>query len=207
MGDDMTLRTLSASLNENPPRAARLLLLLSLLVVVVSCASRRTESPSDEGSLAAALARQGDAWDKAIVRKDVAAIAANMADDFRNIRSNGSVVNKDAFLRDITIPELVIDPYTVEDFDVRVYGDTALLSGRTRMTGRQSGAQFVAHYRYIDVYVRRGGVWRVVSVQNKLIDFSTEFFRSPAPAGRNVYRTLARISQAPLGAASVRCRS
>jgi ketosteroid isomerase-like protein len=165
----MTLRTLSASRNENPTRAARLLLILSLLVVVVACASRRAVSPSDDGSLAAVLASQGDAWDKAIVRKDVAAIAANMADDFRNIRSNGSVVNKDAFLRDITAPELVIDPYTVEDFDVRVYGDTALLSGRTRMTGRYSGEPFVSHYRYIDVYVRRGGVWRVVSVQTTSI--------------------------------------
>ncbi len=167
--EHMTLRTLSASRNENPPRAARLLLLLSLLAVVATCASPRTESPSDDGSIAAALARQGDAWDRAIVRKDVAAIAANMADDFRNIRSNGSVVDKDTFLRDITAPELVIDPYTVEDFDVRVYGDTALLSGRTRMTGRYSGAPFVAHYRYIDVYVRRGGVWRVVSVQTTSI--------------------------------------
>jgi ketosteroid isomerase-like protein len=162
--EHMTLRMQNASRTEKAPRAARLLLLLSLLAVVAACAPHRTESPSD-GSLAAALARQGDAWDKAIVRKDVAAIAANMADDFRNIRSNGSVVDKDTFLRDITAPELVIDPYTVEDFDVRVYGDTALLSGRTRMTGRDSGKPFVAHYRYIDVYVRRDGVWRVVSVQ------------------------------------------
>ena len=165
----MTLRTLSAPRNVYPPRAARLLLLLSLLAVVVSCASTHKESPSDDKSLAASLARQGDAWDKAIVRKDVAAIAANMADDFRNIRSNGSVVDKATFLRDITAPELVIDPYTVEDFDVRVYGDTALLSGRTRMTGRNSGEPFVAHYRYIDVYVRRDGVWRVVSVQTTSI--------------------------------------
>jgi ketosteroid isomerase-like protein len=165
----MTLRALSAPRKENPLRAARLLLLLSLVAIVGACASTRTEPPSDDKSLAAALARQGDAWDKAIVRKDVAAIAANMADDFRNIRSNGTVVDKAAFLRDITAPELVIDPYTVEDFDVRIYGDTALLSGRTRMTGRYSGDPFVAHYRYIDVYVRRGGVWRVVSVQTTSI--------------------------------------
>src|SRR5215475_5495425 len=111
--EHMTLKTLRASRNENSPRASRLLLLLSLLAVLVACASPRTESPSDDGSIAAVLARQGDAWDKAIVRKDVAAIAANMGDDFRNIRSNGSVVDKNAFLRDITAPELVIDPYTV----------------------------------------------------------------------------------------------
>jgi ketosteroid isomerase-like protein len=163
--EHMTLRTQSAPRNEKGPRTARLFLLLSLLAAIAACASHRTESPPDVGSLAATLARQADAWDKAIVRKDVAAIATNMADDFRNIRNNGSVVDKATFLRDITAPELVIDPYTVEDFDVRIYGDTALLSGRTRMTGRDSGKPFVAHYRYTDVYVRRDGVWRVVSVQ------------------------------------------
>lgn len=53
----------------------------------------------------------------------------------------------------------------VEDFDVRLYGDVALLSGRTRMTGSYDGKAFASHYRYIDVYVRRQGVWKIVSVQ------------------------------------------
>jgi ketosteroid isomerase-like protein len=53
----------------------------------------------------------------------------------------------------------------VEDFDVRVYGDVALLSGRTRMTGNYRGEPFASHYRYIDIYVRRGSEWKIVSVQ------------------------------------------
>ncbi len=48
---------------------------------------------------------------------------------------------------------------------MRLYGDVALLCGRTRMTGRYDGEPFVSHYRYIDVYVRAGGEWRVASVQ------------------------------------------
>ncbi|UUZ50809.1 nuclear transport factor 2 family protein [Massilia sp. B-10] len=59
----------------------------------------------------------------------------------------------------------MIDPYRVEDFDVRVYGDVALLTGRTRMTGSYDGKQFKSHYRYTDVYVRRDGQWKVASVQ------------------------------------------
>ena len=116
----------------------------------------------------AALTRQADQWDKDIVRKDAAAIAANMAEDFRQIASDGSVADKAAFLKDITSPDLVIDPYTVEEFDVRIYGeagDVALLSGSTRMTGRYQGEPFTTHYRYIDTYVRRDGRWQVVSVQ------------------------------------------
>lgn len=126
------------------------------------------ETVTREGDLVADLTRQADRWDKDIVRKDALAIAANMAEDFRQIASDGSVADKAGFLRDITSADLAIDPYTVEDLDVRIYGaagDVALLSGRTRMTGRYQGEPFATHYRYIDTYVRRDGRWQVVSVQ------------------------------------------
>jgi ketosteroid isomerase-like protein len=118
--------------------------------------------PTDD---VAALTRQADAWDQAIVRKDAAAIAANMADDFRQIGGSGEIETKASFVADLVDPALRIDPYTVEDFDVRLDGDVALLSGRTRMTGSYQGKPFASHYRYIDVYVRRGGAWKIVSVQ------------------------------------------
>jgi len=117
-------------------------------------------SPSEE------LARQADAWDKAIIRKDRAAIAENMAEDLRQISARGDVAGKAAFLDAITSPKLVINPYGVEDMDIRFYGDSvALVSGRTRMTGSYDGKAFGSHYRYIDVYVRKEGKWRVSSVQ------------------------------------------
>jgi hypothetical protein len=33
------------------------------------------------------------------------------------------------------------------------------------MTGRYEGKPFASHYRYIDVYARRDGRWKIVSVQ------------------------------------------
>jgi len=111
------------------------------------------------------LIQQADAWDKAIVRKDAAAISANMSEDFRQISARGDVSGKAAFIEAITSPKLVINPYGVEDMDVRFYGDVALISGRTRMTGSWDGKPFGSHYRYVDVYVRKDGQWRVASVQ------------------------------------------
>lgn len=140
-------------------------LLLAVTVVLQGCAFGAGGGRGGGEAVAAALAVQAQGWDEAIVRKDRAAIAANMAADFRQIRGNGDVVDRATFLADITDPRLEIDPYTVEDFSVRLYGDVALLCGRTRMTGRYDGEPFVSHYRYIDVYVRTGGEWRVASVQ------------------------------------------
>ena len=136
-----------------------------LLTTLAACASApMTESRPDPQTVAF-LTQKADAWDKAIVRKDRAAIEANMAEDFRQIDSAGNVETKQSFVDDLMSPQLVIDPYTVEDFDVRLYGDTALLSGRTRMTGKYDGKPFATHYRYIDIYVKRGGLWQIVSVQ------------------------------------------
>jgi ketosteroid isomerase-like protein len=111
------------------------------------------------------LTRQAHDWDAAIIAKDMSAVATNMAPDYRHIRDNGQVSDGAAFLAFIGSPKLVIHPYKVNDLEVRLYGDTALLSGTTRMSGSYDGTPFTTHYRYIDVYVRRGGKWQVASVQ------------------------------------------
>ena len=137
-----------------------------VLVILLAggCASSVTQDVAASG-LVARLSAQADAWDKAIVLKDRAAIEQNMAEDFRQIDGAGNVESKTSFVDGLLSPDLQIDPYVVEDFDVRVYGDVALLSGRTRMSGRHQGTPFSSHYRYIDVYVRRQGQWKIVSVQ------------------------------------------
>ena len=134
------------------------------LPLVASAQVAQVTNP--QAQLVEQLTRQADQWDKAIVRKDRNAIASNMADDFRQIDAAGDVENKAQFLDGVLDAKLRIDPYTVEDFDVRIYADVALLSGRTRMTGAYDGKPFTSHYRYVDVYVRgKDGVWRVASVQ------------------------------------------
>jgi ketosteroid isomerase-like protein len=140
-------------------------LLIALFALMEACGPSATASKTSMADVVAQLTRQSDDWDKAIIRKDRAAIAANMTDDFRQIGSNGDVANKETFIQDLTADDFSIDPYTVEDFDVRVYGDVALLSGTTHMTGHQEGKPFKTQYRYIDVYRRIDGVWKVCSVQ------------------------------------------
>ena len=136
-----------------------------IAVGLSACSVTMTSTADAQGRDVAQLTRQADAWDKAIVRKDKAAIEANMADDFRQIDGDADIETKDSFVTGLLTPKLTINPYTVEDFEVRLYGDVALLSGRTQMTGSYDGKPFASHYRYIDIYVKRAGVWKIVSVQ------------------------------------------
>ncbi len=143
-------------------RSIRSTLLAILVLLVAGCAA---PPPPKDDATARLLTAQADAWDKAIVAKSAVVVAANVAPDFTQIESGGAVIGRDEFVKDLLDPSLRIDPYEVEDFGVRVYGNTALLTGRIRMTGASEGKPFASHFRYIDVYVKRDGAWKVVSIQ------------------------------------------
>ncbi|MEO8276665.1 MAG: nuclear transport factor 2 family protein [Thermoanaerobaculia bacterium] len=138
------------------------------LAALTSSFASAAPAPAADPKVVAELTAISDRWDKAIVRKDRAAIEANMADDFRDIDGYGNVAGKAAFVDGLVTADLTIDPYTVQEFDVRIYGsagDVALLSGRTNMTGKYQGKPFASNYRYIDTYAKRDGKWKIVSVQ------------------------------------------
>lgn len=139
----------------------RILLAIAVAALLGACAV----APVDPDEARRTLAAQAHAWDKALIAKDRAGIEANMAPEFRQLRSGGKIVGREEFINDVLDPGFSMDPYSVEDFEIRFFGDTALVYGRIRMSGRDGAERWSAHFRYIDTYVRRGGRWQVVSVQ------------------------------------------
>lgn len=146
-------------------RSTRALMLAMPIAALFLFSCTRPKIELDIKLISINLKQQADQWDQAIIRKDNDAIAGNMSNDFRHIGRTGEISNKETFLREINSPDLVIDPYIVEDFDIRIYGGCALLCGRTRMTGTYKGKPFQSHYRFIDTYRRDNGQWKVCNVQ------------------------------------------
>ena len=149
---------------ESAMQLSIVVLALNMLVAGSSCAVAPIAVRREEAVIET-LRQQVDAWDRAIVAKDRDRIAANMAEDFRQIDRAGAVHDKDAFLRAILDTRLEMEPYTVEELDIRLHGETALVMGRTRMHGRYDGQPFSTHSRFVDVYVLDDGEWRIVNVQ------------------------------------------
>lgn len=136
-----------------------------LALVAAAMISGCATTPPPAADTKALLVAQADAWDKAICAKDRAAIEANMHAAFFQISPRGERSSRAEFVASLLDPKLAIDPYTVDDLEVHLHGDTALLTATTRMSGRYDGKPFSTHYRYIDVYLREAGAWKIVSVQ------------------------------------------
>ena len=102
------------------------------------------------------------AFAEAIVRNDLECIGRLVADDWIIIDPNGEIVDRPRFFEVIKSGALTHDTMESEDFRVRVYGNSAVVTGVTRTKGKFVGQEFSTQERATDVFVRRDGRWRCV---------------------------------------------
>jgi hypothetical protein len=93
-----------------------------------------------------------------------------IADDFILIEVvGGTEVTKSSLLAAIRSGQLKFGPIEPADVRVRVYQTTAVVTGRTQMTGQFGETPFATKSRYTHVYVEQQGRWRLVTAQGTQI--------------------------------------
>jgi ketosteroid isomerase-like protein len=102
------------------------------------------------------------AFAEAIVRNDLEGIGGIVTDDWIVIDPNGQIVDRVRFFEVIKSGALTHDMMESEDFRVRVYGDSAVVTGLTRTKGKFMGQEFSTQERATDVFVKRDGRWQCV---------------------------------------------
>lgn len=105
-------------------------------------------------------------WDKAFRAKDLVFLERVLADEFVATYGDGSLGNKAKELELAKEFNKQVDSSTQDEFQVKVYGDTAIVWFRQTLTGPSKGKQLEVIYRYVDVFVLREGRWQCVSSQS-----------------------------------------
>ena len=108
------------------------------------------------------LLRIEEAFAEAIVRNDLESIGRLVADDWVVIDPNGEIVDRTRFFEVIKSGALTHDTMDSEDFRVRVYGDSAVVTAITSTKGKFMGEEFITRERATDVFVKREGRWQCV---------------------------------------------
>ena len=114
-------------------------------------------------------------WSQADLHKDAAVLNRILADDWIGIDFEGAVLNKAQALRGIASGSAALESTVLRDMKVRVYGDTAVITGTDTEKGEYHGKDSSGVYLWTDVFVRRNGRWQAVSSQ------STKLTKSEAP--------------------------
>jgi ketosteroid isomerase-like protein len=101
----------------------------------------------------------------AIVANNAEAIGRFVTHDWIIVNTDGRIVEKDRFLAVVESGVLTHDAMRLDEPRVRIYGETAVVTGCATSAGKFMGAEFKTLERSTDVLVRVDGQWRCVLTQ------------------------------------------
>jgi ketosteroid isomerase-like protein len=100
---------------------------------------------------------------QAQIGADAVALDHIYANDFIGIGPSGTVRTKPQVISDFTSGDLKFQSITTDDVRVRVYGNTAVETGRSIMSGQDKGKTVPRDNRFTRVWVKQHGRWRLVA--------------------------------------------
>ena len=102
-------------------------------------------------------------WNQAHVNGDAGALDKLWADDLEVDVPRLAVMSKADALSFARSGRMKFLHYATSDLRIRVYGDTAVVTGRLQRTRSMNGKEISDDWRFTKVYVRQAQQWRVVS--------------------------------------------
>ena len=134
--------------------------------VLVACAVTVVSAQRGVQSVQQTLEKLERDWVEAMQRNDVAFVSSVLAPEFIATYGDGERGNRTRELQLVKEFNSQIDEWTVDEFTVKVYGDTAVVWFTQRMTGPVQGQPRQIVTRYMDVFVNRDGKWLCVGSQS-----------------------------------------
>ena len=102
-------------------------------------------------------------YDVAQLKNDATWFERTFAEDYVWIGPDGIVVPKAEYVRDLASHDLTWESVEAKDMEVRVYGDTAIATGRFFGKGHFKGKPLDERQRFTSVLIKRNGRWQIIT--------------------------------------------
>jgi ketosteroid isomerase-like protein len=102
---------------------------------------------------------------RAILRGDAATLDRMTSDDYTFITLRGELRTKAEIVKGFQSGAFKYESRTISELNVRVYADTAIVTGRSTQKGVENGKDYSGDYRFTRVYLKENGRWVTVALQ------------------------------------------
>jgi ketosteroid isomerase-like protein len=86
-----------------------------------------------------------------------------LAEDFIITVEDGSTFSKSGYIAENSRPTLHVETSKMSDIHVRMYGNTAVVTGAYHEKGTSKGKPYEYHDRFTDVWMNINGKWQVIA--------------------------------------------
>jgi hypothetical protein len=139
--------------------------LMIFLVAASALLPSQAVSPSNDTRDAEELRRLETVWNEAHVRGDATALAALWDDELTVVVPEMPLMTRAELLAFWRSGRSAITRHETSDLVIRVYESAGVVTGRLRRDRNFNSQSVHDDWRFLKVYVRRGGAWKVVAYQ------------------------------------------
>ena len=139
---------------------------IAILALTPTCTVPGQEqgtSRDHRSSVEQAIKQLDDERIRAQIGADAVALDRIYADDFIGVGPSGTVRTKAQVISDFTSGDLKFQSIITDEVKVRVYGNTAVETGLSTMSGQDKGKAVPLDTRFTRVWVNQDGRWRLVA--------------------------------------------
>jgi ketosteroid isomerase-like protein len=101
----------------------------------------------------------------AVVKGDIATLEKQTSDDYTLINMNGQMSNKSQMVSAFQSGQSKLTSDELSDMKVRVYGNTAVITGTADVKGTLGGKDATGQIMFTRVYVKKASQWQSVAFQ------------------------------------------
>jgi ketosteroid isomerase-like protein len=150
-----------------PRRFSAPICFLSLLLSAAVPALAKQSKADSDADISQTLQAMERTWLNAEKNHDAATFDKLVADDWIATTPDGKRQTKAERAAEIIASD--IDSATLGEMKVRVFGDTAVVTGTDDEITMKDGKKSTDHYVWTDVFVKRNGKWLAVASQTAQI--------------------------------------
>jgi ketosteroid isomerase-like protein len=143
--------------------------LLALLTISTALAQKQNARNDEEKRIIQTIRQLDSERIQAQIGADTVALKRIYADDFIGVGPSGTVRTKPQVISDFTSRGLKFQSITTDDVQVRVYGNTAVETGRSTMIGQDKNKVVPRDNRFTRVWVKMHGSWQLVANHYSLL--------------------------------------
>src|SRR2546430_16986931 len=145
-----------------------IILILSVIAYGNYAAAQTSQTdvlPKPQTTVEREILNLEEARNQAVLHGDVTALDRMTSDDYTFITLRGELRTKADILKGFSSGSFKYESRQISDLNVRVYGDTAVVTGRSVQKGVENGKDYSGAYWFTRVYVKQKGRWMTFALQ------------------------------------------
>lgn len=135
----------------------------SMIVLCLLACLTPSLAAKEKSDTASNIRKLEEKWTEPYKKREINILSSLLAEDFIITLEDGNTYSKPGYISYTADPSVQVDVAETSDLKIRIYGNTAVVTGAYHEKGKAKGKPYEYRDRLTDVWMKIGGKWQIIA--------------------------------------------